>query len=91
MQDTNASSPGANYSLKEEIRAYWSSRAASFDQQVGHAIKSDAELAAFQSLLRQSFGSAPLDVLDLAFPATTDPQRLAQQVLGGPVRTGNAP
>jgi len=66
MQDTNASSPGANYSLKEEIRAYWSSRAASFDQQVGHAIKSEAELAAFQSLLRQAFGTESRDVLDLA-------------------------
>ncbi|WP_332684342.1 class I SAM-dependent methyltransferase [Bosea sp. (in: a-proteobacteria)] len=66
MPDSNAPSPGANYSLKEEIRAYWSSRAASFDQQVGHAIKSDAELAAFQALLRQAFGPAPREVLDLA-------------------------
>lgn len=59
-------SSGANYSLKEEIRTYWSGRAATFDSQVGHAIKSDAELAAFQALLSQSFGTAPRDVLDLA-------------------------
>lgn len=57
---------GSNYSLKEEIRTYWSGRAASFDQQVGHAIKSDAELAAFQSLLREAFGEGPREVLDLA-------------------------
>lgn len=63
---TSLSTPGANYSLKEEIRSYWSGRAASFDEQVGHAIKSDAELAAFQSLLRQSFGPEPCEVLDLA-------------------------
>ncbi|MGX1787588.1 class I SAM-dependent methyltransferase [Bosea sp. NPDC055332] len=63
---TGLSTPGANFSLKEEIRSYWSGRAATFDQQVGHAIKSDAELAAFQSLLRQSFGAEPREVLDLA-------------------------
>lgn len=66
MSDSSLSPASANYSLKEEIRAYWSGRAASFDQQVGHAIKSDAELAAFQSLLRQSFGAHPRQVLDLA-------------------------
>lgn len=66
MQNASSSDAGANFSLKEEIRAYWSSRAASFDQQVGHAIKSDAELAAFQALLRDAFGTQPLDVLDLA-------------------------
>jgi ubiquinone/menaquinone biosynthesis C-methylase UbiE len=66
MTDSSASHPGDNYSLKEEIRSYWSSRAATFDQQVGHAIKSDAEFAAFQALLRRSFGTQPREVLDLA-------------------------
>ena len=66
MTDSSTSHPGDNFSLKEEIRAYWSGRAATFDQQVGHAIKSDAELAAFQALLRQSFGAEPREVLDLA-------------------------
>jgi ubiquinone/menaquinone biosynthesis C-methylase UbiE len=66
MSDSSLPHPGSNYTLKEEIRAYWSGRAASFDSQVGHAIKSDAELAAFQRLLRESFGPAPLEVLDLA-------------------------
>lgn len=55
-----------NFSLKEEIRAYWSARAESFDQSFGHAIKSDRELEAFQRLIRESFGPEPLDVLDLA-------------------------
>lgn len=66
MTDSSAPRPGDNYSLKEEIRAYWSGRAATFDTQVGHAIKSEAELAAFQSLLRQAFGPEPRAVLDLA-------------------------
>lgn len=66
MTESSIPVRGSNYALKEEIRAYWSGRAASFDQQVGHAIKSEAELAAFQALLRQSFGAEPREVLDLA-------------------------
>jgi ubiquinone/menaquinone biosynthesis C-methylase UbiE len=55
-----------NFTLKEEIRAYWSARAESFDLSFGHAIKSDRELKAFQRLIGDSFGPEPLDVLDLA-------------------------
>ncbi|MDJ1156646.1 class I SAM-dependent methyltransferase [Chelatococcus sp. SYSU_G07232] len=55
-----------NYALKEEIRAYWSARAESFDQSVGHAIKSDAELAAWRRVLGDALGQHPLSVLDLA-------------------------
>lgn len=66
MQNVNSSFDGTNFSLKDEIRAYWSSRAAGFDQQFGHGIKSDDELAAFQALMREAFGDKPLDVLDLA-------------------------
>lgn len=61
-----APSPQDNFSLKEEIRAYWSVRAETFDLSYGHAIKSDRELRAFQRLIRDSFGPKPLDVLDLA-------------------------
>ncbi|WP_449256862.1 class I SAM-dependent methyltransferase [Bosea sp. (in: a-proteobacteria)] len=61
-----APTPPDNFSLKEEIRAYWSARAESFDESFGHAIKSDRELQAFQRLIRTAFGAAPLDVLDLA-------------------------
>ncbi|WP_342358618.1 class I SAM-dependent methyltransferase [Terrarubrum flagellatum] len=55
-----------NFTLKEEIRAYWSMRAETFDLSYGHAIKSDREMEAFRRLLRDSFGSEPRDVLDLA-------------------------
>ncbi|RDJ27789.1 class I SAM-dependent methyltransferase [Bosea caraganae] len=61
-----APTPHDNFSLKEEIRAYWSVRAETFDQSYGHAIKSDRELKAFQRLIRTSFGAKPIDVLDLA-------------------------
>lgn len=62
----SAPAPQDNFSLKEEIRAYWSARAESFDLSFGHAIKSDRELQAFQRLIRAAFGSEPLEVLDLA-------------------------
>lgn len=58
--------PGSNYSLKEEIRAYWSMRAATFDNSVGHAIKSDRELKAFQAFFRKALGEGSKEVLDLA-------------------------
>lgn len=61
-----APTPQDNFSLKEEIRAYWSVRAETFDQSYGHAIKSDREMQAFQRLIRDSFGPKPIDVLDLA-------------------------
>jgi ubiquinone/menaquinone biosynthesis C-methylase UbiE len=56
----------ANFTLKEEIRAYWSMRAETFDLQVGHSIQSDRELEAFRALMRSAFGTEPRDVLDLA-------------------------
>ena len=62
----SAPSTHDNFTLKEEIRAYWSARAESFDLSFGHAIKSDRELKAFQRLIGDSFGPEPLDVLDLA-------------------------
>ena len=62
----SAPSTHDNFTLKEEIRAYWSARAESFDLSFGHAIKSDRELKAFQRLIGDSFGPQPLDVLDLA-------------------------
>ena len=62
----SAPAPHDNFTLKEEIRAYWSARAESFDRSFGHAIKSDRELKAFQRLIGDSFGPEPLDVLDLA-------------------------
>ncbi|MDQ0454371.1 class I SAM-dependent methyltransferase [Rhizobium paknamense] len=45
-----------NYGLREEIKAYWSLRAESFDTQPGHEIFSESERAAWQSLLRRHLG-----------------------------------
>lgn len=48
----------ANYHLKEDIRAYWSARAASFDLSPGHGIRSDAERQAWQALIGGMLGGA---------------------------------
>lgn len=56
-----------NFDLKEEIRAYWSDRAASFDRAAGHRIGDGPDAAAWQRLIQAGLG--PLDgrrVLDLA-------------------------
>lgn len=56
----------ANYDLKEEIRDYWSGRAAGFDAAPGHRID-DADMAGWQRLIAAGLG--PLQgraVLDLA-------------------------
>ncbi|MDR6873599.1 ubiquinone/menaquinone biosynthesis C-methylase UbiE [Bosea sp. BE125] len=44
-------SGGANFGLKDEIRAYWSKRAETFDLSYGHRIRSDAELEAWARLI----------------------------------------
>lgn len=46
----------SNFSLRDEIRTYWSQRAETFDSQVGHEIFSDAERAAWQDLLSRHLG-----------------------------------
>ena len=59
-------SAAGNFDLKEEIRDYWSGRAAGFDAAPGHRID-DADMAAWQRLIGAALG--PLDgraVLDLA-------------------------
>jgi ubiquinone/menaquinone biosynthesis C-methylase UbiE len=58
-----------NWSLGEEVRAYWSERAATFDDQAGHRITSGPEAAAWQALLAAAIGGSRLtglQVLDLA-------------------------
>ncbi|MCI0752245.1 class I SAM-dependent methyltransferase [Teichococcus vastitatis] len=57
---------GANYALKEEIRDYWSERAATFDQAFGHRIPAGPERAAWLAEFRARLGEAPLSVLELA-------------------------
>lgn len=58
--------PARNWSLKEEVRAYWSDRAATFDQSFGHRIPAGLVHAAWAAALRQRLGPAPLDVLEAA-------------------------
>lgn len=58
---------GSNYALKEEIRAYWSQRAATFDQSPGHGVSGPEERAAWLSLLGAALEPAKgLKVLELA-------------------------
>jgi ubiquinone/menaquinone biosynthesis C-methylase UbiE len=57
----------ANYTIRDEIRDYWSSRAPTFDDQVGHEIFSEEERQAWRELFLRHLG--PGDgrrVLDLA-------------------------
>jgi len=63
---TDTLHPAPNWSLKEEIRAYWSKRAATFDDQFGHRILPGPEHDAWAAVLRAHLGPKPLDVLELA-------------------------
>lgn len=56
-----------NHNLREEIQAYWSLRAETFDLQPGHEIFSEEERAAWHALLRKHLGQgAGRKALDLA-------------------------
>jgi len=57
----------ANWTLKDDIREYWSGRAATFDLSPGHEIFTDEERAAWQALFRRHLGDgAGRAALDLA-------------------------
>ncbi len=57
----------SNYSLRDEIRDYWSARAPTFDKQVGHEIFSEAERQGWRELLLRHLGhGAERRALDLA-------------------------
>ena len=43
----------ANFSVKDEIRDYWTTRSETFDLSFGHKIRTDAELSAWASLFRR--------------------------------------
>ncbi|MGV0908180.1 class I SAM-dependent methyltransferase [Martelella sp. FOR1707] len=61
------SQPKSNYSIRDEIRDYWSERAGTFDQSVGHEIFSDAERRGWQRLIRKHLGEGQgRQALDLA-------------------------
>lgn len=56
-----------NRDLRDEIREYWSDRAATFDSEPGHRIGSGAERAAWMALFRRHLGEARgRRLLDLA-------------------------
>lgn len=58
---------GTNFGLKDEIRAYWSRRAETFDLSYGHRIRSRGELDAWAKLIADHAPIAPGDrVLELA-------------------------
>jgi ubiquinone/menaquinone biosynthesis C-methylase UbiE len=63
---TSALQPTPNWALKEDIRSYWSERAATFDEAFGHRILPGPEHDAWCSVIRARFGPAPLNVLELA-------------------------
>lgn len=57
----------SNHDLRDEIKAYWSARAETFDSQPGHEIFSEAERAAWHALLRRHIGDGDgREALDLA-------------------------
>jgi len=57
----------SNYSIRDEIREFWSERAATFDQSVGHEIFSEAERRGWHRLILKHLGEgAGRPLLDLA-------------------------
>ncbi|CAN7283556.1 class I SAM-dependent methyltransferase [Rhizobium sp. LjRoot30] len=58
---------GSNFSLRDEIKAYWSARAATFDQSPGHEIFSEDEREAWHRLIERHLGPGEgRKALDLA-------------------------
>ena len=59
--------PPANWTLKEEIRAYWSKRAETFDLSVGHRIGDGREAEAWRALFHDALRETGQgSILDLA-------------------------
>jgi ubiquinone/menaquinone biosynthesis C-methylase UbiE len=56
----------ANFTLKDEIRDYWSKRSETFDLAFGHRIPRGPEFDAWQQPMRDHLGDQPLRVLELA-------------------------
>jgi ubiquinone/menaquinone biosynthesis C-methylase UbiE len=57
----------SNYSLKEEIRAYWSKRSGTFDLSWGHGIRTEGELSCWASIFADHGKIGPKSrVLELA-------------------------
>lgn len=57
----------ANHGLRDEIREYWSDRAATFDNDPGHRISEGVEMAAWKALFHRHLGAGEgRRLLDLA-------------------------
>jgi ubiquinone/menaquinone biosynthesis C-methylase UbiE len=66
MQSDRAAE-GANFTLRDEIKTYWSARAATFDLSPGHEIVSEEERAAWHALIERHLGPGDgRKALDLA-------------------------
>lgn len=64
---SNRTREGTNFTLRDEIKAYWSARAATFDQSPGHEIFSEEERAAWHALIERHLGRGDgREALDLA-------------------------
>ncbi len=55
----------SNFDLKEQIRDYWSARAASFDDAFSHQVSEGVELEAWKALYARMLGAGEKHVLDL--------------------------
>lgn len=56
-----------NFSIRDEIREFWSERAATFDESVGHEVFSEAERRGWHRLIRKHLGAGEgRPALDLA-------------------------
>ena len=55
---------GQNFDLKEEIRAYWSDRAATFDNSASHKIEDQFGRPSWQAFFRQAMGLSEIDDMD---------------------------
>jgi ubiquinone/menaquinone biosynthesis C-methylase UbiE len=66
-EQTHQTTPAANYTLKEDIRTYWSKRAETFDLSWGHKIRTNDEMNGWGALFATPGGIKPGDkVLELA-------------------------
>lgn len=67
MEELDIPPPRSNRDLRDEIRDYWSDRAATFDLDPGHKIADGAERAVWKGLFRRHLGEADgRRLLDLA-------------------------
>ncbi len=64
MSTNQPSETLSNFSLKEEIRAYWSDRAATFDQSISHAICDRFGMPEWHRLIRQACDLTVTDTLE---------------------------